>query len=123
VQKAADAFDERGRVYKALYSNASNTEKKIVSTSVSRKSLHQLRRSVFLCQRDLLREQEISLKLSAETENPGSLGRWREINSQEIDRTAIARKVHHLQRRLIKKTEESVELSLDSQDRSKQISE
>jgi hypothetical protein len=71
----------------------------------------------------LIREQIKLRELSTDAEDPSNKARWKEISIESADRKKILSKIAGLQRRLIQKTEASVQFTLDIRERQKQIVE
>uniref|UniRef100_A0A8C4Q3S5 Cilia and flagella associated protein 58 n=1 Tax=Eptatretus burgeri TaxID=7764 RepID=A0A8C4Q3S5_EPTBU len=82
-------------------------------------SADDLRRKMFCTQRELLREQARCKALEEELDNPMNIHRWRKLEGSDPSTFELIQKIHTLQRRLIKKTEEVVEKELLLQEKEK----
>ena len=123
LQRASDMFDLRYRHFAELSLALTKVESHIGASSFNRGRADELKRQVFLMQQALIKEQAILKDLSSKADNPENASRWRDINIDNLDRKQVLTKIRSLQRRLIQKTEISVEISLDVADRHKQIEE
>merc|ERR1712176_594853 len=82
-------------------------------------SLDDTKRSIYAVQRELLHERTKVKALSEELENPMNLQRWRKLGGQDPAMFEMIQKVKTLQKRLIAKTEESVNCDLILQEKEK----
>jgi hypothetical protein len=77
------------------------------------------KRKIYEVQRNLLRERTKVKALSEELENPTNQHRWRKLEGNDPSLFEMIQKVKTLQKRLIGKTEQSVEKDLILQERQK----
>uniref|UniRef100_A0A0B6ZHL9 Cilia- and flagella-associated protein 58 central coiled coil domain-containing protein n=1 Tax=Arion vulgaris TaxID=1028688 RepID=A0A0B6ZHL9_9EUPU len=92
-------------------------EKTILQKSVA--NVEDLRHEVYHIQRELLRERTRCKALEEELENPMNIHRWRKLEGSDPSTYEMIQKIHTLQKRLIKKTEEVVEKELLIQEKEK----
>jgi len=123
LREAGKKFEAQLRLLGFMVADTAHSERVIATISSSRNEMRELKRELFLAQQHLIREQARVKQLSNYAEDPANLGRWREINIGSVNKKTILGKVQALQKRLIHATELSVELSLDVQEREKQIME
>ncbi|CAD7947983.1 unnamed protein product [Amoebophrya sp. A25] len=86
-------------------------------------SLDDVKRKIYVLQRNLLQERTKVKALSEELENPMNLHRWRKLEGSDPAVYEMIEKVKSLQKRLIHKTEESVNYDLMLQEKEKLIAE
>ncbi|CAM9179748.1 unnamed protein product, partial [Phaeothamnion confervicola] len=79
----------------------------------------ELRREALQLRRELLRERTRVKALSEELENPVNVHRWRKLEGSDPATYEMVQKIQALQRRLIAKTEETVERELLLQEKDK----
>eukprot|EP00928_Gymnodinium_smaydae_P071063 TRINITY_DN54745_c0_g1_i1.p1 TRINITY_DN54745_c0_g1~~TRINITY_DN54745_c0_g1_i1.p1 ORF type:complete len:860 (+),score=226.98 TRINITY_DN54745_c0_g1_i1:170-2749(+) len=82
-------------------------------------NIDDLKKEVFLLQRELLQERTKVKALSEELENPMNVHRWRKLEGSDPAMFEMMQKVKALQKRLISKTEEAVEKDLAIQEKEK----
>uniref|UniRef100_A0A803JN27 Cilia and flagella-associated protein 58 n=1 Tax=Xenopus tropicalis TaxID=8364 RepID=A0A803JN27_XENTR len=92
-------------------------EKGILTKTVA--NVEELRREVYHMQRDLLKERTRCRALEEELENPMNVHRWRKLEASDPSTYELIQKIHTLQKRLIRKTEEVVEKELLLQEKEK----
>jgi chromosome segregation ATPase len=92
-------------------------ERGLLSKSVS--NVEELKRELYHCQRELLRDRTRCKALEEELENPMNIHRWRKLEGSDPSTYEMIQKIHTLQRRLIQKTEELVEKELLVQEKEK----
>lgn len=92
-------------------------ERALLSKSVS--NAEELKRELYHCQRELLRDRTRCKALEEELENPMNIHRWRKLEGSDPSTYEMIQKIHTLQGRLIKKTEEVVEKELLIQEKEK----
>lgn len=81
--------------------------------------LDETKRNIYRTQRELLQERTKVKALSEELENPMNLQRWRKLGGHDPTMMQMIQKVRTLQKRLIAKTEESVNCDLILQEKEK----
>uniref|UniRef100_UPI00358EC3C2 cilia- and flagella-associated protein 58 n=1 Tax=Myxine glutinosa TaxID=7769 RepID=UPI00358EC3C2 len=82
-------------------------------------SADDLRKRMLYTERELVREQSRCKALEEELENPMNIHRWRKLEGSDPNTYELIQKIHTLQRRVIKKTEEVVEKELLLQENEK----
>jgi chromosome segregation ATPase len=92
-------------------------EKAMLSRTVANSD--ELKRELYHCQRELLRERTRCKALEEELENPMNIHRWRKLEGSDPSTFEMIQKIQMLQRRLIQKTEEVVEKELLIQEKEK----
>ncbi|KAJ8365785.1 hypothetical protein SKAU_G00146160 [Synaphobranchus kaupii] len=85
-------------------------EKGILTKTVA--NVDDLRCEVFHMQKELLRERTRCQALEEELENPLNVHRWRKLEACDPSTFQLIQKIHSLQKRLIRKSEEVVEKEL-----------
>mmetsp|Transcript_9055 Transcript_9055/g.22157 ORF Transcript_9055/g.22157 Transcript_9055/m.22157 type:complete len:871 (+) Transcript_9055:181-2793(+) len=86
-------------------------------------SLDEVKRTIYILQRELLHERTKVKALSEELENPMNMQRWRKLDGSDPAMYEMIQKVKTLQKRLIHKTEQSVNFDLMLQEKEKLYSE
>ncbi|MBN3297199.1 CFA58 protein, partial [Amia calva] len=92
-------------------------EKGILGKTVA--NVEDFRREVYHMQRELLKERTRSRALEEELENPMNVHRWRKLEASDPSTYELIQKIHMLQKRMIRKTEEVVEKELLLQEKEK----
>merc|ERR1712054_526622 len=82
-------------------------------------NIHDLKKEVYHLQRELLQERTKVKALSEELENPMNVHRWRKLEGSDPSSLEMLQKIQTLQKRLIQKTEETVEKDLAIQEKDK----
>ncbi|CAF1106439.1 unnamed protein product [Rotaria sp. Silwood1] len=77
----------------------------------------ELKRELFHCQRELIRERTRCHALEEELQNPINIHRWRKLKGSDPSTFELIQKIQLLQKRLIQKTEEIVQKELLIQER------
>ncbi|CAF3539925.1 unnamed protein product [Rotaria sp. Silwood1] len=77
----------------------------------------ELKRELFHCQRELIRERTRCHALEEELQNPMNIHRWRKLKGSDPSTFELIQKIQLLQKRLIQKTEEIVQKELLIQER------
>ena len=80
-----------------------------------------LKHEIHTLQNSLIQERIQVQALSEELENPINVHRWRKLEGTDPDTYEMLQKIHALQKRLIKKTEEVVGKDQEIQDKEKKI--
>ncbi|CAD7925111.1 unnamed protein product [Amoebophrya sp. A120] len=86
-------------------------------------SLKEVKRRIYVLQRELLHERTKVKALSEELENPMNMQRWRKLDGSDPAMYEMIQKVKTLQKRLIHKTEQSVNYDLMLQEKEKLFGE
>lgn len=81
--------------------------------------LPDLRREIYLLQKEFLEQQQKSKFLQDELCKPLNVHRWRKLESTDIDTYELIQKIQSLQKRLISKTEEVSEKDVLIQEKEK----
>jgi predicted nucleic acid-binding Zn-ribbon protein len=81
--------------------------------------IHDLKREVFLLEKEILEYQQKGKFLQDELEKPLNVHRWRKLESTDIDTYELIQKIQSLQKRLIAKTEEVNEKDVMIQEKEK----
>merc|ERR1712193_197399 len=82
-------------------------------------NIDDLKKEVYQLQRELLQERTKVKAQSEELENPMNVHRWRKLEGSDAAMYGMMQKVKTLQKRLISKTEETVEKDLAIQEKEK----
>eukprot|EP00758_Cryptobia_borreli_P002473 Tbor_TRINITY_DN3057_c0_g1::TRINITY_DN3057_c0_g1_i1::g.17325::m.17325 len=87
----------------------SELKRNIHMTQVRMKNIGEIKAHIVTLQRQLTLEQTKVKALSEELENPQNYLRWRKLEGEDLKDSEMVQKIKSLQRRIISKTEESVE--------------
>jgi len=99
------------------------SEQKALLEELEKKAgmVEQLRREIHNLNNSLIQEKMQVQALSEELENPINVHRWRKLEGTDPDTYEMLQKIHALQKRLIKKTEEVISKDGALQDKEKKI--
>lgn len=86
-------------------------------------SVEKLKKEIYNLHNSLIQEKMQVQALSEELENPINVHRWRKLEGTDPDTFEMLQKIHALQKRLIKKTEEVLDKGKDLNQKEKQIGE
>eukprot|EP01112_Ceratiomyxa_fruticulosa_P012266 TRINITY_DN3387_c0_g3_i2.p1 TRINITY_DN3387_c0_g3~~TRINITY_DN3387_c0_g3_i2.p1 ORF type:complete len:411 (-),score=88.25 TRINITY_DN3387_c0_g3_i2:81-1313(-) len=123
LSKGEAQYKERMEDIRVLKLKIQDMKRELAILRSSVQHVEVLRSESFQLQRELLQERTKVKALSEELENPMNIHRWRKLEGSDPATYEMIQKIQALQKRLIAKTEESVEKDLSIQEKEKQFLE
>lgn len=95
------------------------TKRELNDAEMDTECIPDLKREIFLLEKELIETQQKAKFLSDELAKPLNVHRWRKLESTDIDTYELIQKIQSLQKRLIAKTEEVSEKDVMIQEKEK----
>lgn len=106
LQKGEIYYQERVKDIEQLMNEIAEAKKKLTVTSGETACIKDLKKEIYLLEKEYLEQQQKSKFLGDELEKPFNVHRWRKLECTDPETYEKIQKIQNLQKRLIAKTEE-----------------
>lgn len=119
LKKGENYFKEKIADILKLVDKIKQFKRELIDSQQETACIPDLKREVYLLQKELLEQQQKVKYLTDELEKPLNVHRWRKLESTDIETYELIQKIQSLQKRLIAKTEEVSEKDVLIQEKEK----
>ncbi len=119
LKKGENYYQEKITDIENLVETIRKTKRELKDAEMESECIPDLKREIYLLQKELLEQQQKVKFLSDELQKPLNVHRWRKLESTDVETFDLIQKIQSLQKRLIAKTEEVSEKDVLIQEKEK----
>lgn len=119
LKKGENYYQEKIADIENLVETIRKTKRELKDAEMETECIPDLKREIYLLQKELLEQQQKVKFLSDELQKPLNVHRWRKLESTDVETYELIQKIQSLQKRLIAKTEEVSEKDVLIQEKEK----